>query len=88
LIWRRSLEPKVALTAAAALSASYWAPFFFVPYLLPQASWWAGIPGHEPRILGAVIYPNLIVAGVFLIATIVAWRVGVNALEDQTRPTR
>src|SRR5579864_1488835 len=45
LIWRRSLEPKVALTASALLSASYWTPFFFVPYLLPQASWWAGMPG-------------------------------------------
>ena len=81
LIWRRSQEPKVALTAAALLSASYWTPFFIVPYLLPQASWWAGIPGHEPRIHGMVIYPNLIVVGLFLIATMVAWRIGVSSPE-------
>ena len=79
LIWRRSLEPKVALTAAAMLSASYWIQFFFVPFLLPGASWWAGIPGHEPRIAGAVIYPNLIVVGLFLAATLTAWRVGISA---------
>ena len=76
LIWRRSLEPKVAVTAAASLSASYWAPFFFVPYLLPGASWWAGTPGHEPRIAGATVYPNLIVVGLFLAATILAWWMG------------
>jgi hypothetical protein len=81
LIWRRSLEPKVALTAAALLSASYWTPFFYVPFLLPQSSWWAGIPGHEPRIHGMVVYPNLIVVGLFLAATIVAWRLGTRGLE-------
>jgi hypothetical protein len=80
LIWRRSLEPKVALTAAALLSASYWTPFFFVPFLLPQSSWWAGIPGHEPRIHGMVVYPNLIVVGIFLAATLIAWRLGTSGL--------
>ena len=85
LIWRRSLEPKVALTAAALLSASYWTPFFFVPYLLPQSSWWAGIPGHEPRIGGMVVYPNLIVVGIFVAATLVAWRLGTRGLDAAER---
>ena len=80
LIWRRSLEPRIALTAAALLSASYWTPFFFVPFLLPGSSWWAGIPGHEPRIAGMVFYPNLAVVGLFLAITVVAWRVGSSAL--------
>jgi hypothetical protein len=79
LIWRPSLEPKIAITAVALLSASYWTPFFFVPYLLPGSSWWAGIPGHEPRIGGAIVYPNLIVVGLFLAATLVAWRIGTTA---------
>lgn len=82
LLWRRSLEPKVALTAAAMLSASYWTPFFFIPYVLPGASWWAGIPGHEPRIGGMVIYPNLLVVGLFLVVTLVAWGMGVAAPEQ------
>jgi hypothetical protein len=81
LIWRKSLEPKIALTAAALLSASYWTPFFFIPFLLPGSSWWAGIPGHEPHLAGMVVYPNLIVVGIFLLATIVAWRLGVTSPE-------
>ena len=85
LIWRRSLEPRVALTAAALLSASYWTPFFFIPFLLPGSSWWAGIAGHEPHIAGMVVYPNLIVVGIFLLATVVAWRMGVTAT---TQPTQ
>jgi len=85
LIWRRSLEPKVGITAASLLSASYWTPFFFVPFLLPGSSWWAGIPGHEPRIHGMVVYPNLIVVGIVLAATIVAWRLGTSGVDVAKR---
>jgi hypothetical protein len=84
LIWRPSLEPRVALTAAALLSASYWTPFFFVPFLLPGSSWWAGIPGHEPRIAGEVFYPNLAVVGLFLVLTIIAWRLGLSAVDRES----
>lgn len=80
LIWRHSLEPSIGLTAAALLSASYWTPFFFVPFLLPGSSWWAGIPGHEPRIAGMVFYPNLAVVGLFLAITVAAWWLGTSAL--------
>lgn len=79
LMWRDSREPKVAITAAAMLSASYWTPFFYVPFLLPGASWWAGIPGHEPRIRGVMFYPNLVVVGLLLLVTIVAWGMGVTS---------
>ena len=87
LIWRRSLEPRIALTAAALLSASYWTPFFFVPFLLPGSSWWAGIPGHEPRIAGMVFYPNLAVVGLFLAITLVAWWMGSSALAQSNSTT-
>jgi hypothetical protein len=79
LLWRPSKEPRVAIAAAAMLSASYWTPFFFVPYLLPGSSWWAGVPGHEPRVAGFVVYPNLVVVGVFLVVTVLAWRLGAGA---------
>lgn len=87
LLWRDSKEPEVGLTTAALLSVAYWTPFFFVPLLLPQASWWAGIPGHEPRIAGAIIYPNLIVIGLFLLATLMAWWIGFRALRDEAQRT-
>lgn len=88
LLWRRALEPRIGLTAAALLSASYWTPFFFVPFLLPGSSWWAGIPGHEPRIAGMVFYPNLAVVGLFLAITVVAWWAGSSALarSSSTKP--
>lgn len=78
LLWRDT-DPKAGVTAAAALSASYWTPFFFVPLVLPQASYWAGIPGHEPHIHGMIFYPNLLVIGFFLALTLIAWLLGRKA---------
>src|SRR3569833_2887044 len=40
LIWRPSREPEVAFTVASLLSLAYWSPFFYVPFLLPVASYW------------------------------------------------
>lgn len=73
LLWHRSSETSTAFTAAAVLSLSYWTPFFYVPILLPGASYWAGIPAHKPHLWGAVIYPNLIVVAIFAILTIIGW---------------
>jgi hypothetical protein len=73
LLWRKTTDPRVAFTAAAALSCSYWLPFFFVPLLLPQASAWAGIPGHEPHLFGRFFYPNLAVVALFALLTIFGW---------------
>ena len=69
LLWRRSKEPGLAFKVAIAIAVSYWTPLFFIPFLLPSASWWAGVPGHEPRLDGMVFYPNLAVAGLFLLLT-------------------
>jgi len=81
LLWRRSWEPRVAFTAASLLSLAYWTPFFYVPFLLPQSSYWAGIPGHEPRIAGVMIFPNLIVVAVFMMLTVVGWVLGRSAAD-------
>lgn len=85
LLWRRSREPRVAFTTAALLSLAYWTPFFYVPFLLPQSSYWAGIPGHEPRIGGTPIYPNLLVVAIFVIMTVVGWILGSAATKDESR---
>jgi hypothetical protein len=77
LLWRPSTEPKAGFTAAALLSLSYWVPFFYVPFLLAPASYWAGIPGHEPRVHGIIVYPNLIVVGIFSGLTLLGWWLGV-----------
>jgi hypothetical protein len=87
LLWRPSKEPATAFTAAALLSLSYWTPFFYVPSLLPAASYWAGIPGHEPRINGAIVYPNLVVVAIFAILTIIGWVMGHASNETSNTPS-
>ena len=83
LLWRKAKEPSVAFTAAALLSLAYWTPFFYVPLLLPQASYWAGIPGHQPRFAGTIVYPNLIVVGIFAGMTVVGWWLGYGSGGEQ-----
>lgn len=76
MLWRKSSEPELAFKVAALISVSFWAPLFFTPFLLPASSWWAGEPGAEPRIAGHIVYPNLIVAGVFLVFTLGGYWMG------------
>lgn len=85
LLWRRSAEPHVGVTAAALLSLAYWTPFFYVPLLLAPASYWAGIPGHEPRIHGIPVYPNLVVVAIFTTLTLLGWSLGISL--SSPRPT-
>jgi hypothetical protein len=80
LLWRSSREPDVALTTGSLLALAYWTPFFYVPSLLPTASYWAGIPGHEPRFAGIVFYPNLVAAAAFVAVTILGWSRGRTSL--------
>jgi hypothetical protein len=79
LLWRNSLEPRVAFSAASLISLSYWLPFFYVPLLLEPASYWAGVQGHEPRLAGHIVYPNLVVVGFFVLMTVTGWWMGRNA---------
>jgi len=73
LLWRRSKEPEVAFKVAAAVSVAYGTPLFYIPFLLPSSTWWAGRPGAEPRIDGVMVYPNLVVAALFLLLTAAAY---------------
>ena len=79
LLWRPSREPDVAFTAAALISLAYWTPFFYVPFLLPVASYWAGRPGREPHWLGMIILPNLVVVAIFVLLTALGWWFGQTA---------
>jgi hypothetical protein len=79
LLWRDGREPEIAVRAAAFLSISYWTPLFYIPFLLRSSTWWAGKPGAEPRIHGMIVYPNLIVAAVFLVVTLIALRLSYPA---------
>ena len=77
LLWRDSAEPKVAIRAAALIAASFWSPLFYVASVVPGATPWAGNPASIPHFGGQVFYPNLAVAGAFLLATVAAvWIAG------------
>jgi hypothetical protein len=75
-MWRKSKEPELAFKVATIISFSFWIPLFFIPFLLPSSTWWAGRPGNEPRFAGQIIYPNLLVAGVFLLLTVIGYWIG------------
>jgi hypothetical protein len=74
LLWRESREPEVAQTVAALISFSFWTPFFYVTFLLPSATLWAGDPASVPHIAGYTYYPNVVAAGVALALTAWGWR--------------
>jgi hypothetical protein len=73
MLWRKSKEPQVAMQAAACISASFWTPFFYITFLLPSSTPWAGDPAAVPRLAGGPFYPNMVVAGLFLLLTGLAW---------------
>ena len=72
LLWRQSKVPELAIVVAAVISCSFWTPFVYITYLLPSATLWAGDPARVPHLGGAVFYPNVAVAGLFLVLTAVA----------------
>jgi hypothetical protein len=85
LLWRESKEPEVAIAVAAVISFSFWTPFFYITYLLPSSTLWAGNPAKVPHLAGEVFYPNVAVAALFLLLTAAAWWVyGGSSAPDET----
>jgi hypothetical protein len=50
---------------------------------LPSSTWWAGRAGAEPHIDGVMIYPNLVVAALFLLLTAAACRLSRTVSVDE-----
>lgn len=84
LLWRRSREPEVATKVSALISFSFWSPFFYITFLLPGSTPWAGNPSSVPHIAGYVFYPNILVAGIFLVLTAAAWYLCRAPASDKT----
>jgi hypothetical protein len=83
LLWRRSPEPDLGFKVGLGIALAYWTPLFYIPFLLPSSTWWAGRPGAEPHVDGVLIYPNLIVAAVFLLASLFAFWLSRPALSKE-----
>jgi hypothetical protein len=86
MIWRKSKEPEVAINVAALISLSFWTPFFYITLLLPSSTPWAGDPQSVPHLAGHVFYPNVAVAGGFIVLIFVAWYLGRRSNHDEARP--
>jgi hypothetical protein len=85
LLWRRSAEPHVGITAAALIAVSFWSPLLYAALLVPGSSAWAGNPDAVPHIAGHVFYPNEAVAGVVLAVTAAAWRLARRTVTGSSR---
>ena len=70
MMWRRSSEPEIGLRAASLLSLSFWTPLFYIQSVLPGSTSWAGAPSTDPRLSGSFVTPNLLVAAVFVAASV------------------
>ena len=89
LLWRQSKEPEIAIIVAAIVSLSFWTPFFYITFLLPSATLWAGNPARIPHLGGSVFYPNVAVAGLFLALTAAAcWIYGGSRSSSKERSFR
>lgn len=72
LLWRKSLEPEVAVKVTTAILVVFWGSFylnFFIPGTSPQA--FADIP--PPSLWGIPLYPNMVVAAIIIILSLVAY---------------
>lgn len=86
LLWRQSKEPDVAIKVAGLISVSFWTPLFYITSVLPGSTAWAGEPGALPRMAGIAFYPNMAVAGFFLLLTAAAYWL-TRAAPATTAPT-
>ena len=71
LIWRRSLEPSVGIRVASAFQIIFWGSFY-VAVWVPGASPGAEMGMSPPTLLGLPLYPNMVVAVVIIVLTLIA----------------
>ncbi len=73
LLWRRSAEPDIAYTFAMLVPVIFWSPFFFVTFVIPGTSLQADLKEAPPMVAGIPIYPNVAIATVSVILTLVGY---------------
>ena len=73
LLWRQSKEPEIGVKVAALFAAAVWTPFFYIEALIPGTSLLAAEDVPVLRVAGRSFPPNLIVAAVLFLLTVVAY---------------
>jgi uncharacterized protein DUF6640 len=82
LLWRQSKEPDIGLKVAALLSAAAWTPFFYIEALIPGTSLLASDNVPVVKVTGLSFPPNVIVAGVLFVLTVIAYSLARAASSD------
>lgn len=73
LLWRQSKEPGLGLKVAAWFSAAVWTPFFYIEALIPGTSLLAADNVPVLKVGGMTFPPNVIVAAVLFLLTVIAY---------------
>jgi len=73
LLWRRSAEPEIGLKVAALFAAAVWTPFFYIEALIPGTSLLASDSVPVLKVGSMTFAPNLVVAAVLFLLTLVAY---------------
>jgi hypothetical protein len=76
LLWRRGPEPEIGFRVAALFAAAVWTPFFYIEALIPGTSLLASDNVPVVRVGGLALAPNLVVAIVMVLLTLVAHGLG------------
>jgi len=82
LLWRQSNEPGLGLKVAAMFSAAAWTPFFYIEALIPGTSLLAANDVPVLKVGGMTFPPNLIVAAVLFLLTVIAYWLARDAGSD------
>jgi hypothetical protein len=73
LLWRRSTEPEIDLKVAALFAAAGWTPFFYIEALIPGTRLLASDNVPVLKVRSMAFAPNLVVAAVLFLLTLVAY---------------
>jgi len=82
LLWRQSKEPEIGLKVAALFAAAVWTPFFYIEALIPGTSLLAADDVPVLRVAGMSFPPNLIIAAVLVLLTVIAYWLAHDATND------
>lgn len=82
LLWRGSTEPDLGVTVAALFAAAVWTPFFYIEALIPGTSPLAGDNMPVVHVGGIRLAPNVIIAAVLCLLTLLGYLVARHEARD------
>ena len=72
LLWRNSSEPEVAVKVTTAILVTFWGSFY-INLLIPGTTPAANLDELPPSLLGIPLYPNMVVAAIIIILSLVGY---------------